>query len=317
MAASALHENEFKDLWNYNLAVDPVLGQSSPYDLDETFTADPFNLKFDALGFEGSDDFPLIFHRPVDEMGMEAEAETEGDVQIHPETGTATGGVYHSGGPVVLPDCDSTSAASIEPPKPKKGAKRSNVKAKSKVGSASNRGANAKSKSKLKLKTKKGKKGNTLKPDQQPHTPLLQSVFEHTNLSPVPVPSSRPATSKGRKRSNSNNLSKNKGLLVSKRWKSEDWDSKPGDKSFIMANNRIKWSQSEIRTLWRMIAVHGNEWRQVQKPLKGRTYHQVKDKGRRLLQQQLWKTGRTKVVADGAHKTAKTIALQVLKKYEE
>ena len=304
MAASALHENEFKDLWNYNLAVDPLLGQSSPYDLDETFTSDPFNLKFDALGFEESDDFPLIFHRPVDDLGM-TDAEAVGVAESENET-EAVG--FHPV-PVVLPEGGSVLA------KQKKVTKRGNAKSKgvsagqtigkgkSKVGAASNKGA--------KLKTKKGKKGNT-----KLQTPLIQSVFEHASL--TPVPSSRPVSAKGRKRSNTLvKENQNKGLLVSKRWKSEDWDSKPGDKSFIMANNRIKWSQSEIRTLWRMIAIHGNEWRQVQKPLKGRTYHQVKDKGRRLLQQQLWKTGRTKVVADGAHKTAKTIAVQVLKKYEE
>lgn len=286
MAASALHENEFKDLWNYNLAVDPVLGQSSPYDLDETFTADPFNLKFDSLGFEETDDFPLIFHRP------EEIAEDVPHFQAQP--------------PVVLPeDCTPKQRKLTKRSKSKT---QSSGKAKNKLGIGSNLDA-------TKAKTKKTRKGNT-----KLQIPLIHSVFEHTSL--TPVPSSRPA--KSRKRSNSLvKESKNKGLLVSKRWKSEDWDSKPGeksfkpDKSFIMANNRIKWSQAEIRTLWRMIAVHGNEWRQVQKPLKGRTYHQVKDKGRRLLQQQLWKTGRTKVVADGAHKTAKTIAMQVLKKYEE
>ena len=292
MAASALYENEFKDLWNYNLAVDPVLGQSSPYDLDETFTADPFNLKFDALGFEESDDFPLIFQRPVDELPEVDHYESSG---------------VNGCAPAVLPD-----GAGVPVCQEKKGtgSKRSKGKAgevgKSKVLNG-NKSA-TKAKLKLKPKQRKPKKATKLE------TPLIHSVFEHTSL--TPVPSSRPA--KGRKRSNSLvKENKNKGLLVSKRWKSEDWDSKPADKSFIMANNRIKWSQAEIRTLWRMIAIHGNEWRQVQKPLKGRTYHQVKDKGRRLLQQQLWKTGRTKVVADGAHKTAKTIALQVLKKYEE
>lgn len=77
---------------------------------------------------------------------------------------------------------------------------------------------------------------------------------------------------------------------------------------------RVKWSDEEIRSLWVGIKEHGNEWREIQDALPKRTYHQVKDKGRRLLQQEFWKTGRSKLQADGACGVAKEIAASVLKR---
>mmetsp|Transcript_12130 Transcript_12130/g.15080 ORF Transcript_12130/g.15080 Transcript_12130/m.15080 type:complete len:237 (+) Transcript_12130:359-1069(+) len=77
---------------------------------------------------------------------------------------------------------------------------------------------------------------------------------------------------------------------------------------------RIKWSDEEIRDLWKGIQEYGNEWREIKNLLPKRTYHQVKDKGRRLLQQEFWKTGRSKLAADGACEFAKDIAEAVLKR---
>jgi len=77
---------------------------------------------------------------------------------------------------------------------------------------------------------------------------------------------------------------------------------------------RVKWSDEEIRSLWVGIKENGNEWREIQGALPKRTYHQVKDKGRRLLQQEFWKTGRSKLQADGACGVAKEIAASVLKR---
>lgn len=71
---------------------------------------------------------------------------------------------------------------------------------------------------------------------------------------------------------------------------------------------RLKWVDSEIETLWRGIYTFGNEWREIQKTLPGRTYHQVKDKGRRLLHKCGWSTGRTKSYSEGAKTEAKSIA---------
>mmetsp|Transcript_9509 Transcript_9509/g.10835 ORF Transcript_9509/g.10835 Transcript_9509/m.10835 type:complete len:270 (-) Transcript_9509:241-1050(-) len=80
---------------------------------------------------------------------------------------------------------------------------------------------------------------------------------------------------------------------------------------------RIKWSDEEITYLWTGIKKHGNEWRQIKNLLPKRTYHQVKDKGRRLLQQEFWKTGRSKLAADGACEFAKEIADAVLSRRGE
>lgn len=267
MAMSTCFESEFRDVWNYNLAVDPSLGHITQHVLDDSF-ADPFTLKLDGFGIDEYDDFSSLFGRQ-NEFGSE--------------------------------DLRPVAETKIPPPKKKTKAKKTQQKNQTRKQTvpATKKMVNDKAKSKPRKQKKESSKIPPAIPDAE---------FR-------PVPSSRLMS--GHKRSNPGITYENKGLLGAKRWKSEDWDSKPSEKSFAMANNRIKWSPSEIRILWQMIAEHGNEWRQVQKPLHGRTYHQVKDKGRRLLQQQTWKTGRTKVVADGAHKTAKNIALQVLSRYDQ
>lgn len=76
---------------------------------------------------------------------------------------------------------------------------------------------------------------------------------------------------------------------------------------------RMKWSHEELSRLWSGIALYGNEWREVQRYVACRSYPQVKDKGRRLLQQENWKTGKTKKDTDVAKRTAKTIACNIMK----
>lgn len=75
---------------------------------------------------------------------------------------------------------------------------------------------------------------------------------------------------------------------------------------------RVKWTEDELIVLWKGIARFGNEWREVQKMISDRSYPQVKDKGRRLLQHKKWTTGKTKRDTDEARKAAKNIAKEVL-----
>lgn len=75
---------------------------------------------------------------------------------------------------------------------------------------------------------------------------------------------------------------------------------------------RTKWTSNDLAILWESISVHGNEWQKVKTSLTGRTYHQVKDKGKRLLHEKGWETGRSKIQNDLACERAKIIALNVL-----
>lgn len=77
---------------------------------------------------------------------------------------------------------------------------------------------------------------------------------------------------------------------------------------------RVKWSDIDIYTLWKTIEQKGNEWREIHTCLPTRTYHQVKDKGRRLLQQERWTTGRTKNDSESASLVAQEIASNVVKR---
>ena len=76
---------------------------------------------------------------------------------------------------------------------------------------------------------------------------------------------------------------------------------------------RLKWSEDENFKLWRGISVHGNNWTEVKKEVTTRSYDQIKDKGRRLLFVEGWKTGRKKKSSDEAMDYARNIALRVLK----
>lgn len=76
---------------------------------------------------------------------------------------------------------------------------------------------------------------------------------------------------------------------------------------------RLKWSDDENLKLWRGISVHGNNWTEVKKEVTTRSYDQIKDKGRRLLFVEGWKTGRKKKSSDEAMDYARNIALRVLK----
>lgn len=75
---------------------------------------------------------------------------------------------------------------------------------------------------------------------------------------------------------------------------------------------RTKWTSEEVHTLWQGIMLHGNNWSIIKDSLPSRTYYQIKDKGRRILYNQGWKTGRTKKDAGGASDDAKIIAQGIL-----
>mmetsp|Transcript_24354 Transcript_24354/g.76109 ORF Transcript_24354/g.76109 Transcript_24354/m.76109 type:complete len:292 (-) Transcript_24354:40-915(-) len=81
--------------------------------------------------------------------------------------------------------------------------------------------------------------------------------------------------------------------------------------------HRSKWADKDILTLWQGIYKHGSEWRVIRELFPGRTYDQIKDKGRRLLQQKRWKSGRTKALSDDASRGAKQIAEAVLQTLEK
>ena len=75
---------------------------------------------------------------------------------------------------------------------------------------------------------------------------------------------------------------------------------------------RTKWHDDDTKTLWEGILRYGNNWSEIKNMLPGRTYYQVKDKGRRLLHHKGWKTGRSKNDACGAGEYAKNIAKSML-----
>lgn len=81
----------------------------------------------------------------------------------------------------------------------------------------------------------------------------------------------------------------------------------------INNKKRLKWSDDENYNLWRGISIHGNNWTEVKKEVTTRSYDQIKDKGRRLLFVEGWKTGRKKKSSDEAMDYARNIALRVLK----
>lgn len=83
-----------------------------------------------------------------------------------------------------------------------------------------------------------------------------------------------------------------------------------------LKQKRTKWTTADLITLWKSISIHGNEWQKVRICLTKRTYHQVKDKGKRLLHERGWKTGRSKVQNDLACEKAKEIARAVLSSSE-
>lgn len=94
--------------------------------------------------------------------------------------------------------------------------------------------------------------------------------------------------------------------------KSKDATPKNGKKA-----PRSKWNESEILTLWKGIFQYGSEWREIRNLFPNRSYDQIKDKGRRLLQQQRWQSGRTKIISNDASNGAKQIARIVLDELDE
>jgi len=77
---------------------------------------------------------------------------------------------------------------------------------------------------------------------------------------------------------------------------------------------RTKWTHVDLITMWDSISKYGNEWQKVKQTLNHRSYHQVKDKGKRLLHEQGWETGRTKASNDKACEAAKRIGSRMSKK---
>lgn len=76
--------------------------------------------------------------------------------------------------------------------------------------------------------------------------------------------------------------------------------------------SREKWTDEELQRLWQGIYMHGNNWTAIRGTCLGRSYCQIKDKGRRCLFKFGWKTGRTKdeTLRSGLH--AQRIASKVL-----
>lgn len=75
---------------------------------------------------------------------------------------------------------------------------------------------------------------------------------------------------------------------------------------------RSKWTEAELLRLWQGIAKHGNNWTAIRGTCLGRSYCQIKDKGRRCLFLLGWETGRSKVETDSSSLHAKRIANAVL-----
>lgn len=70
---------------------------------------------------------------------------------------------------------------------------------------------------------------------------------------------------------------------------------------------RTRWTPEEILAIWAGVEEYGNNWRQINAQyVPKRKYHQLKDKGRRLLAVEGWETGNRD--CEAASKQAKAIA---------
>lgn len=87
------------------------------------------------------------------------------------------------------------------------------------------------------------------------------------------------------------------------------WDSDLNTK-------RSKWTEEELLRLWQGIAKHGNNWTAIRGTCLGRSYCQIKDKGRRCLFLLGWETGRSKLETESSSLHAKRIAKDVLAELE-
>mmetsp|Transcript_1212 Transcript_1212/g.1434 ORF Transcript_1212/g.1434 Transcript_1212/m.1434 type:complete len:252 (-) Transcript_1212:221-976(-) len=82
-------------------------------------------------------------------------------------------------------------------------------------------------------------------------------------------------------------------------------------------HTRVKWKDEDILQLWKAISESGSVWGTIRKSyFEGRTYDQVKDKGRRMLQNNNWLTGRNKDMKEESSEKAKAIARKILKELE-
>lgn len=84
------------------------------------------------------------------------------------------------------------------------------------------------------------------------------------------------------------------------------------DEEHDVNKKRSKWTEAELLRLWQGIAKHGNNWTAIRGTCLGRSYCQIKDKGRRCLFLLGWETGRSKLETDSSSLHAKKIANAVL-----
>lgn len=79
---------------------------------------------------------------------------------------------------------------------------------------------------------------------------------------------------------------------------------------------RSRWTEAEIRALWKGIEEFGNTWRAIrEKYLPDRTYYQTKDKGRRLLAAKGWVSSQEKKESRESFESAQKLAIKINKGY--
>jgi len=77
---------------------------------------------------------------------------------------------------------------------------------------------------------------------------------------------------------------------------------------------RSRWTEAEIRALWKGIEEFGNTWRAIrEKYLPGRTYYQTKDKGRRLLAARGWVSSQERKESRESFESAQKLAIKINK----
>lgn len=79
---------------------------------------------------------------------------------------------------------------------------------------------------------------------------------------------------------------------------------------------RSRWTEAEIRALWKGIEEFGNTWREIrEKYLPDRTYYQTKDKGRRLLAAKGWVSSQERKESRESFESAQKLAIKINKGY--
>lgn len=138
---------------------------------------------------------------------------------------------------------------------------------------------------------------------QSSHPQLSRSSSSSSQQS---IKRRRPIEARGRKTSNLSEGTRSSASSGDKRRR------QGGAELPVGKQRRNKWTEDDLLILWENIEKYGNEWQKVKEKLTGRTYHQVKDKGKRMLHEQGWETGRSKIHNDIACEKAKIIATRML-----